>query len=604
MAQTTTTEPPVDSTEYPTLHFYTLQNGLQLVVARDPGVPLATALLAVRGGRASQVKPFNGIPVLLHALLLDPNPELAAGRTLLNQSRNSGLQFGGTLGGEYMQFNTTIPKGRLAQAIARLASALRNPQFGEVEIKKKADELAAKAAVQELKPTVFLQEEMLQRLWAPHPESKSAQLDYAGARAASPTYLKVYVERFFKANNAVLIVGGDVDTTQCLALADSLFRDWPTDNEPLPPPADYLPLEQDTAWLATNERATAPFVQVGWQLPGTDEQPSIRARGRMLGLLLDTPGNRLENRLVQRGFALQVAARFEPGRNKSQLALTIVPNPFYLRQCLDSLRKEINQLGDAHYFTARDLTNALQLLEAERVYERENNAGLCRTLADWWALNGLNSYAGFVDSLKQTTERDIAAWATQYLGQASHSAGILTSSEMATGLRLEQYVRDWNNPRPPVVVNATAMTPADSLKLAAMGTEPTLLEDSEEYFGNLLYQPDKQLGRFTVFFRLGKQEIDSASIAKLHVLADYLKRNPTVKIFADGHTDRSGSSAFNYKLSLNRAARVRNVLVRQLGVEPGRINIRGFGEKKLLYDDPDPNIDALNRRVEFARDEK
>lgn len=594
-----------DTTAYPTLHFYTLRNGIRMAVARDPGVPLATVLLAVRGGRASQLQPFNGVPVLLHDLLVRPDPEVATNRALFDEARSLGMQYTGALAAEHMHFAVTLQQEKLAQGIRFLATSLNNPRFSELEIQRKASQLAAKGAAQELKPTYFLQEEVLRHLWAPYPESKSPQLDYASARAATPTYLKVYVERFFKPHNMLLVVGGDVDTNACVALGDSLFRDWPTDNEPLPPPADYQPLEADSAWLAINERANAPIVQVGWQLPGSDEVPAITARGRMLALLMDTPGGRLDGKLVQRGYALRVAARFEAGRNKSQLTLTVVPNPFYLRQCLDTLRKELDNLGDANFFKLQDTDNALQVLDAERVYERDNNAGLCQTLAGWWALGGLGAYAGFTDSLRHTAPREVNHWAEQYLKLQPYTAGVLISSEMATSLRMEQYVRTWNHPPlPDITLSSVGVSREDSLKLAAVGREPQLLEDSEEYFGKLMYKPDKVLGRFTVFFNLGKQEIDSASVVKLRGLADYLKKNPTLKLFADGHTDRSGSTPFNYKLSLSRAAQVRTLLIRKMGVAPGQVSIRGFGEKKLLYDDPDPTIDALNRRVEFTRDEK
>lgn len=63
-----------------------------------------------------------------------------------------------------------------------------------------------------------------------------------------------------------------------------------------------------------------------------------------------------------------------------------------------------------------------------------------------------------------------------------------------------------------------------------------------------------------------------------------------------GHTDASGSAAYNKALSDRRAAAVRNYLI-QNGVSSARLKAMGKGESQLLNND-DPNA-AENRRVEI-----
>lgn len=66
----------------------------------------------------------------------------------------------------------------------------------------------------------------------------------------------------------------------------------------------------------------------------------------------------------------------------------------------------------------------------------------------------------------------------------------------------------------------------------------------------------------------------------------------------EGHTDASGSAAYNDGLSLRRAQSAADYLVR-LGVPRSRLAIRGLGETDLL-----PGVDPLSaeqRRVEFVR---
>ncbi|MDE0058140.1 MAG: OmpA family protein [Defluviicoccus sp.] len=64
-----------------------------------------------------------------------------------------------------------------------------------------------------------------------------------------------------------------------------------------------------------------------------------------------------------------------------------------------------------------------------------------------------------------------------------------------------------------------------------------------------------------------------------------------------GHTDASGSAAYNLKLSRARAAAVVGYLVRQQGLDGARFRHVGFGEERLLAG-IDPNS-PRHRRVEI-----
>lgn len=64
-----------------------------------------------------------------------------------------------------------------------------------------------------------------------------------------------------------------------------------------------------------------------------------------------------------------------------------------------------------------------------------------------------------------------------------------------------------------------------------------------------------------------------------------------------GHTDASGSDAYNEKLSLLRAEEVKRYLVSDCGLPADRLQAVGVG-KRFLYNSADPRSEE-NRRVEF-----
>lgn len=78
-----------------------------------------------------------------------------------------------------------------------------------------------------------------------------------------------------------------------------------------------------------------------------------------------------------------------------------------------------------------------------------------------------------------------------------------------------------------------------------------------------------------------------------------LEANPDLRVRIDGHTDSRGSEAHNQALSERRASAVRDYFVEQ-GIDPSRLETRGFGKlSPAVPNDSAANM-ALNRRVEFT----
>lgn len=106
--------------------------------------------------------------------------------------------------------------------------------------------------------------------------------------------------------------------------------------------------------------------------------------------------------------------------------------------------------------------------------------------------------------------------------------------------------------------------------------------------------------RRQVNFATDSAEILPQSNALLSEVADVILRNPDLtKIEIQGHTDNRGGAQHNQQLSQQRAESVRDWLVRA-GVEPNRLEARGYGQAEPLV----PNITAANRarnrRVQFV----
>lgn len=105
-----------------------------------------------------------------------------------------------------------------------------------------------------------------------------------------------------------------------------------------------------------------------------------------------------------------------------------------------------------------------------------------------------------------------------------------------------------------------------------------------------------------VFFDLAKATLRPESHVELNKLADFLKKNPTLKIEIGGHTDTRGDDKANLILSQNRADSVVGYLVGK-GIDANRLSARGYGETKPIISDADIERLATEKEKEAAHQE-
>jgi OmpA-OmpF porin, OOP family len=102
---------------------------------------------------------------------------------------------------------------------------------------------------------------------------------------------------------------------------------------------------------------------------------------------------------------------------------------------------------------------------------------------------------------------------------------------------------------------------------------------------------------YFVFFDFDKYAITPAAQDILNTVVSDARRTNASRLNVVGHTDTSGSPAYNQALSERRAGAVREALV-QRGVPAGQIATRGVGESQPLIATGDGVREPSNRRAE------
>ena len=101
-----------------------------------------------------------------------------------------------------------------------------------------------------------------------------------------------------------------------------------------------------------------------------------------------------------------------------------------------------------------------------------------------------------------------------------------------------------------------------------------------------------------VLFETGKYALSQDAQLKLAKLSGIIQAHPGLNLAIEGHTDTTGTSEFNMKLSQQRADTVREFLISQ-GLSPDIITAEGMGEADPVADNGTAAGRKQNRRVEI-----
>ena len=119
-----------------------------------------------------------------------------------------------------------------------------------------------------------------------------------------------------------------------------------------------------------------------------------------------------------------------------------------------------------------------------------------------------------------------------------------------------------------------------------------------EFAAALMALPERPK-TFLVYFNEGTDELTPESRVEFDKILAELRERGAPDILVIGHTDRLAADDYNDRLSLQRAQRVRDELIK-LGIDPKRIRAAGRGEREPLVPTADGVAEPRNRRVEIS----
>jgi zinc protease len=219
----------------PTPQERTLANGLRVIVAKSSELPLVSARLTLRAGGAVDPAGKAGLADLTASLLTQG----AGGRSAAEiaaaiEGLGADLSAGAGWDGSYA--NVNVMSDKLDPAMAILAEVVQRPDFAAEELDRLRQRSLDGLQVELQEPGALARYVAAVTVFAGTP--------YGHVLGGSPTSLPritredvaVLHRTYYRPDNAVLVLTGDITPEQGFALAEKAFGGWTRPASALPPP--------------------------------------------------------------------------------------------------------------------------------------------------------------------------------------------------------------------------------------------------------------------------------------------------------------------------------------------------------------------------------
>ena len=444
-----------------------LPNGLEIIVAENHGVPLATLELVVRNGAFTQAPEFAGLAHLYEHMFFKANDAFPEPEETISRASQLGAVFNASTREELVNYYLTISSDSMAAGMDFLAAAALSPKFLPEELAREREVVIGEYDQQESTPFFRFDQEMGRRLWTTQFSRKNTIGDREVIRATTPAKMRAIKDLYYIPNNALLIVAGDVDPTAVFAMAERIFGKWkrgadPFVSAPVPP---IPPLMRNVGYVH-EDAVNAVTAEIQWHGPSVRKDENATFVADVFSDLLNAPGSRFQKNLVDSGLWEGVIVNYYTLNNVGPITISGQTSPERLRTALKTLDAELREVLKPGYFSVEEMNAAKAQRAVSSAFEREKASAFSHTIGFWWSVSGLEYYLKYVDEMGRRSPAQLQDYARKYIIDRPHVTGVLLSPEARRQLNLtEDELARWGT-----APAATAPAPAAGAKRpSAMG---------------------------------------------------------------------------------------------------------------------------------------
>ena len=422
-----------------------LENGLEVIVIEDHTVPLVTVDIAVRNGAFTESDEFAGLSHLYEHMFFKANAIYPSQEAFMGRVKELGISYNGYTSDEVVNYFFTLPSKNVKEGMEFMAAAIMTPKFDAEELVKERQVVLGEFDRNEAQPQFVLRYALDSAVWMPYVSRKQPLGQRLVINTATVEKMEMIQKRFYVPNNSALIVSGAVDADEVFRYAMKYLSRWERGEDPFPtydPPA-FPPLESKL--VIREAKVPNVIIRGSWYGPSILKHEPDPYVADLLFTMVNQPTSRFYNRLVDSGLVTNISIGYQSARNTGDISLSATAIPENAEKAIRVIKEELKAMTEPGYFTEEDLEIAKQILEDNRVFERESIYNFTiNTVAFWWSTAGdLKYYDGLVENYDKVTLEETQKLVENYVVGKPFVLGIGAKESVLNSLDITTEDLKW-----------------------------------------------------------------------------------------------------------------------------------------------------------------
>lgn len=404
----------------PLAHREVLPNGVVLLVAERPSIPIVVVRAYVRAGSVYDPTDAGGLANLT-ADLLTRGTAKRTGPELDQAIEFVGGSLEGDASGDGATIGLSVLRKDLALGLDLLAEVLLQPTFPEAELKRRSEEIVAGLQRSEQDPQTVAGRAMAQLVYPGHPYSRPVSGTVESVRRLTREQVVAFHRENYRPDVVVISVVGDVTRDEIRRDLLARFGAWTAPAAPRPaipqapasPPVEARRIERNLT------QATVSLARPGIRQDHPDYFPLVVANYILGG----GSASRLYTKVrEERGLAYSVYSGLGPGRYGSSYFVGLQTRLEAVDEAVRLVKEELARMA-REPVTARELELAKAYLIGSYPLRTDTSgkmAGLLVAVEENQL--GLDWPDRFKAGISRVTAADIRRVATTYMGPATFSS--------------------------------------------------------------------------------------------------------------------------------------------------------------------------------------
>jgi zinc protease len=320
-----------------------LPNGLIWLSSQQSGLPLVTLQLLIKAGSLQEPAAKAGLANLT-AQLLQSGTKTRSAAQIAQELDFLGAHLRVSGGEDYSSMSLTLLKKDLAPGLDLFKDVLLNPAFASEEIQRKVSQIKASLESEKDEPAVVASRAFARELFGSFPYGRPVRGTPEGLSAISLKDLTEFHQGYYRPNNAILCLAGDLTMEEASQWVAKIFGSWPS----APPPEHKLPpippLNERRVVVVDKDITQANIILGNLGIARSNQDfYACQVMNYILG------GGGFASRLMdnireKRGLAYSVGSAFSPGLEPGPFGVTLETKNASAAEAVTQVLTEIERI--------------------------------------------------------------------------------------------------------------------------------------------------------------------------------------------------------------------------------------------------------------------